>query len=133
MVRAPLGLLGVGLIAIATAYGIAFLGTPDSVLGPACLAAGATAVLTAILWLAARRRGRVPQALGVVIAVVAVATIGGFVIALWAAPPAADGALLLGLPRATVLMLGLTGLVPLVVFPLAYALLFDRYVMPRDE
>ena len=90
-------------------------------------------MLTAIHWLAAQRRGRAPAALGVVIAIVGLATLGGFVIALWAAPPTADGPLLFGLPRVTALMLGLTGLVPLVVFPLAYALLFDRHVMPRNE
>ncbi|MEX2182359.1 MAG: hypothetical protein WD771_09980 [Gemmatimonadaceae bacterium] len=132
MTRAPISLLAAGLVAVAIGYGTVLLGGDATIVGPWCLAVGSTAILTALLWLGARRRGGVAPALGAVVVVVALTTLGGLAFALLASPPAVDGPLLLGLPRVTAVMLLLTGAVPLVALPLAYALLFDRHVMPAD-
>ncbi len=130
MTRAPILLLLVGLVLVGAGYALAFAG--DSPLAPWGLALGATAILAAILWLGARRRGRLPRALGITIVVVALCTAGGFALALLAPVARGGGPLLLGLPRTTAVMLLLVGCVPLVVLPLAYALRFDRDVMPDD-
>jgi peptidoglycan biosynthesis protein MviN/MurJ (putative lipid II flippase) len=123
--------MAVGLALVAAAYALAFAGA--LAVAPWGLALGSTAILAAILWLGARRRGRTPRAFGVVILVVSLSTALGAAVALLAAPPRADGPLLLGLPLVTAVLLLLVGAVPLVVLPLAYALRFDRDVMPRDE
>jgi hypothetical protein len=71
---------------------------------------------------------RRPRLAGAVLTACA-CTFGGFALALLHAAPTADGPLWLGLPRATALLLVVTGAVPLVLLPLAYGLWFEREVM----
>jgi hypothetical protein len=130
MIPRAIWLLLVGLLLVSAAYVLAFVGS--TVIAPWGLALGAACILAAMLWLGARRAGRLPRLLGVALALAALATAGGFAWALLAPPPAADGPLLLGLPRATALMLLVSGAVPLVVLPLTYALAFDRDVLDDD-
>lgn len=130
MRASPIALLSLGLALVAGAYALAFAG--ESPLAPWGLALGSTAILSALLWLGGRRRGRLPPVMAWVIGIVALSTAGGFAIALLAPSPTADGPLLLGLPRATAVMLLLTGVVPLGLLPLAYALRFARDVVPDD-
>lgn len=123
MTRAPILVLLLGLLLVVAAYAIAFDG--GSPLAPWALALGATLVLAAMLWLGGRRRGRLSRKLAAGAVVAAVATFGGFAYALLAPPPVADGPLLLGLPRATTILLGVVGAVPLILLPLIYAAAFD--------
>jgi hypothetical protein len=123
MYRAPILVLVLGLTLVAGAYALAFAG--GGALAPWALALGATLVLTAMLWLGGRRRGRLPRALAAATVLCAVATFGGFAWALIAPAPAADGPLLLGLPRVTAILLLLVGVVPGIVMPLLYAAAFD--------
>lgn len=123
MSRAPILVLVLGLLLLAGGYAMAFAGAPP--LAPWALALGATLVLTAILWLGGRRRGRLPRALAIATLVAALATFGGFAYALLAPAPLADGPLLLGLPRVTAILLLLVGAVPLIALPLLYAASFD--------
>lgn len=60
-------------------------------------------------------------------------TFAGFAFALGATPPTADGPLLFGLPRVTSLMLLLSGAVPLVLLPIAYAWAFPREVSRETQ
>jgi hypothetical protein len=122
MTRAPILLLLTGLVLVAIAYALAIAG--GSALAPWALALGATLVLTAMLWLGGRRRGRLPRALAVACALAALATFGGFAYALLAPAPTADGALLFGLPRTTAILLALVGVVPMLALPLLYAAAF---------
>jgi hypothetical protein len=130
MIPRAIWLLLVGLLLVAAAYALAFAG--NAALAPWGLAVGAACVLAAMLWLGARRAGRLPRLLGIALAIAALATAGGFAWALLAPPPTADGPLLLGLPRTTALMLLIAGAVPLVVLPVAYAFAFDREVLDDD-
>jgi hypothetical protein len=114
---------------VASGYALAFAG---SAFAPWGLALGAACVLAAMLWLGARRAGRLPRRLGAALTVAGLATAGGFAWALVAPPPIAGGPLLLGLPRATTVMLLLVGAVPMVVLPLAYAFAFEREVLDDD-
>ena len=125
--RAPILLLLAGLILVAAAYALAITGASalaPSALAPWTLALGATLVLTAMLWLGGRRRGRLPRALAAACVLAALATFGGFAYALLAPAPTADGALLFGLPRTTAILLTLVGVVPMLAMPLLYAAAF---------
>lgn len=110
-----------------SAYGLSFAGA--SPLAPWLLAAGATLVLTGLGLLGAGERA--PR-LAAAVLIACALTFTGFAAALLMKPHVAGGVLLLGLPRATTLMLLLTGLVPLVMLPIAYAVLFQREVQPDD-
>ena len=132
--RAPILLLLAGLILVAAAYALAITGASalapsalaPSALAPWTLALGATLVLTAMLWLGGRRRGRLPRALAAACVLAALATFGGFAYALLAPAPTADGALLFGLPRTTAILLTLVGVVPMLAMPLLYAAAFHE-------
>jgi hypothetical protein len=129
MIPRAIWMLLVGLLLIVSAYALALA---EHALAPWGLALGAACVLAAMLWLGARRAGRLPRTLGVALTIAGVATASGFAWALLAPAPAAGGPLLLGLPRVTAVMLLLAGAVPLIVLPLAYALAFDREVLDDD-
>lgn len=117
-------LIFVGALAVATAYLATFAG--PLALAPWMLAAGSTLILTG-LGLLGVGPGR-PRLTGAVLVACAL-TFAGFAVALLQSAPTADGPLWLGLPRATALMLVITGAVPLVLLPIAYGLWFDREVM----
>lgn len=115
------------------AYGVVILDIGPVWLAPWGLAIGSAGVLTAMLLLGARRKGRVPRSLVPALIVTFVATAGGLGYALAAAAPAPDGPLLLGLPRTTAVMLILVGAVPLVWLPVAYARAFEKDVLNTDD
>lgn len=113
-----------GALAVAAAYLLAFVG--GHALAPWLLAAGAVLVLTGLGLLGAGA-GRPRLAAAVLLCSACVFI--GFAIGLLGAAPAADGPLLLGLPRTTTLLLICSGLVPLLLLPVAYAWAFPREVM----
>jgi hypothetical protein len=117
-------LLTVGAFAVAFAYALSF-GSESSV-APWLLAAGATLVLTGLGLLGAGPRA--PR-LAAAVLVACACTFAGFAVGLLHEPPASGGPLLFGLPRSTSLLLLFTGLVPLVLLPVAYGLFFERDVM----
>lgn len=125
MSRIPILLVTAGALLVAGAYALLFVGVSDA--APWLMAAGSTLVLTGfgLLGVGPRR----PYLSAAVLTCCAL-TFAGFAVALALGPPAADGALLLGLPRVTTLLLVLTGAVPLVLLPIAYALCFRREVAP---
>lgn len=119
-----IGCLVVGALAVAAAYALTFLdaAAPSA---PWLLATGAVLVLTGLGLLGAGSRA--PR-LAAAVLVASACTLLGFTVALTLAPHAAGGPLLLGLPRATTLLLLLTGGLPLVMLPLAYAWAFPKEV-----
>lgn len=118
-----ISILSFGALLVLAAYGLSFAGA--SPLAPWLLAAGTTLVLTGLGLLGAGERA--PRLAAAVLFACAL-TFTGFATALLLKPHEVGSPLLLGLPRATTLMLLLTGLVPLVMLPIAYAVLFKREV-----
>jgi hypothetical protein len=122
-----ISVLALGALSVLVAYGLTFVDA--TAVAPWLLAAGATLVLTGLGLLGAGPRA--PR-LAAAVLIACTLTFGGFATALLLRPHEAGAALLFGLPRATTLMLICTGLVPLVLLPLAYAALFKREVL-ADE
>lgn len=118
-----ISVLASGALLVLAAYGLAFAGPSPT--APWLLAIGATLVLTGLGLLGAGARA--PR-LAAAVLVACACTLLGFAVALSMAPHTPDAPLLLGLPRATALMLLLTGGIPLVLLPLAYAWAFPREV-----
>lgn len=119
-----IGTLVVGALCVAAAYALTFLDA-DATAAPWLLATGAVLVLTGLGLLGAGARA--PR-LAAAVLVASACTLLGFAVALTLAPHAEGGPLLLGLPPATTLMLLLTGGIPLVMLPLAYAWAFPKEV-----
>lgn len=132
MPRAGLSLLIVGLVAVAAAYALTLAGLSPS-LAPWWLALGSTAVLAGLADLGAARRGRRTPLLTAAMRLAFVSVAAGFVVPLLMPPPAADAALLLGVPRPTAWLLLLAGLGPLLALPLAYAAAFDCEVLSEAD
>jgi hypothetical protein len=118
-----IAVLTAGALAVLAAYTLSV--AASSAIAPWLLAVGATLVLTGLGLLGAGERA--PR-LAAAVLVACSCTLLGFAVALTLTPHSVDGPLLLGLPRATTLMLLLTGGVPLVLLPLAYASAFPREV-----
>lgn len=129
----PIVVLVTGLLLIAIAYAGQLAGHAALAYPKWSLALGASLVLTGMLALAARRPGGTPRALQASVWLTCLATFGGLAYALAAPAPAADGPLLFGLPRVTAIMLLVTGFVPLVLLPLAYARAFGRDVLRESD
>lgn len=119
--------LALGALAVLASYALTF--ASESIAAPWLLAGGATLVLTGLGLLGAGARA--PRLSAAVLTACAL-TFAGFAVALALQPHHADGPLLLGLPRTTALMLALTGAVPLVMLPLAYAAYFKSEVLHDD-
>jgi len=124
--------LVVGLLGIVGAYAGVLLGL-TSPLAPMAMAIGSTAVLAGIAQLAIVRRGRATPRLARTVRWVFGAMGCGFVGVLLMPAPVAGGPLLFGLPRATAILLLVTGALPLLALPVAYARAFDDEVMPAPE
>ena len=123
--RISIFLLLIGALAVASAYGLTIADAGASV-APWAMALGATLVLTGLGLLGVGpRRPRLTAA----VLVACARTFIGFAVGLLLAPPTADGALLLGLPVPTAILLLISGLVPLVLLPIAYALAFRTEVL----
>lgn len=125
--QVSISILTAGAVAVLGAYGLSFAGAAQA--APWLLAAGATLVLTGLGLLGA---GEHAPRLAAAVLVACALTFTGFAVGLLSAPHSAGGALLFGLPRATALLLLLTGAVPLVMLPLAYAAAFRREVQSDD-
>lgn len=119
----PIAVLTLGALVVLAAYALTFAGTTP--MAPWLLAIGAVLVLTGLGLLGAGPRA--PR-LAAAVLVACACTLLGFFAALTLAPHVAGGPLLFGLPRATALMLLLTGGIPLVLLPLAYAWAFPHEV-----
>lgn len=122
-----IAVLTIGALAVLGAYALSLVA--DSNVAPWLLAAGATLVLTGLGLLGAGERA--PR-LAAAVLIACALTFAGFATALLLKPHAVGGPLLFGIPRATTLLLLLTGLVPLVMLPLAYAALFKSEAL-ADE
>ncbi len=132
--RVAVGAMFSSTLAIAAAYGSAFLsgGSPAwatwlFVGGTACLMVGA-------MVLGAARPGRRLGPVLLAFAFIWIVIVGGFsVVLLLPATDSAVSALWLGLPpRAAVIVYGI-GLLPVLVLPLAYALTFDSLTLSEAD
>lgn len=133
MRRIGLSLLIAGLGAVGAAY-LLFVAGWSRDLAPWLIALGSAGALAGLACLGAARgtRHRTPRlAAAIVFAFLAVA--GGLLGALALPAAAAGDPLLLGLPRATTLLLLLTGAIPLLLLPVAYALAFDDEVLSASD
>lgn len=132
--RIAIGLIVSAVIAIAAAYSTALVLAPAPAFVAQALAYGIGASMTGAFMLGATRDGTLSPWLAVVFVMVCVVVTGTFwwVLAL---PPheGAGGALWLGLPRRTAMVLYGVGAVPMVLLPIAYTLAFDRSILPDDD
>lgn len=122
-----IAVLTAGALAVLAAYALSF-GSP-SPMAPWLMAVGAVFVLAGLGLLGA---GPNAPRLAAAVLVACACTLIGFAVALTLPLHSAGGPLLFGLPRATALMLILTGGLPLVLLPLAYAWAFPREVADED-
>jgi len=119
--------MALGGVAIALAYGAAFLPRPAPDAAPWLMVAGITLLLLSTFWLGVRAGGQRPPALfRIALALLGLLLAGGFTAALALAPESPGSALLLGLPRRAAILLYGAGLVPALLLPVVYALTFDR-------
>ncbi|MBL8997483.1 MAG: hypothetical protein JNL44_09225 [Gemmatimonadetes bacterium] len=133
MRRIGLSLLIAGLGAVVAAY-LLFVAGWSRDLAPWLIALGSAGALAGLACLGAARGGRrrTPR-LAAAIALAFLAVAGGVLGALALPPPAAGDPLLLGLPRATALLLTFTGAIPLLLLPVAYAFAFDDEVLSASD
>ncbi|HEX8691351.1 MAG TPA: hypothetical protein VF746_02825 [Longimicrobium sp.] len=131
--RSALLALLAGTLAIAAAYGSAFLPGDPPEWSPWAMGIGTAVVMVASMALGAARRGGGIGRLKLPFAFTFLVLAGGFC-AVLALPPEAPGApLFLGLPlRAAIVLLGI-GLLPLLVLPVAYALTFDEMTLSEED
>jgi hypothetical protein len=132
--RLALFLILGGTLAIAAAYVAALVRPEGSDWAPWAIALGAAAVPVGLFVLGATHRGRLSRGLLVVFGLVFMIVAGCFALAL--ALPAnegAGGALLLGLPLRTAIVLYGVGFLPLVLLPVAYAVSFDSSVLREED
>lgn len=131
---AALPLVCSGTAAAGAGYLAALLPGPSPVWAAYALSFGIGALLSGLLILGARREGRISPRLAWLFLATGTWVAGGLVLLL-ALPGSGggDAALFLGLPaRAAFLLLGI-GLVPGLVIPLAYALVFDGDTLSEDD
>ena len=129
--RAILALVFVFLVTIAAGYAGTFFAAGWA---PWCLAIGTCGALMSLMALGAVRRGRITPVLWWVFGGMFVFCAGCFTTAL--AMPANEGAggpLLFGFPlRSTIVLLGVA-VVPLLVFPFAWAFTFDSAMLSDED
>ncbi len=120
-----------GILAQASAMGLALAGLPEAPLTNWLAVGGITATMAGVLVLGALRHGRLSCWGAVAAGTVVCALLVGFSAALLLPPETAAGPLWLGLPRrAAIILLGV-GLLPVFVLPACYAL--DVRVRARDD
>jgi hypothetical protein len=129
--RAILVLVFLAFVTIAAGYAGTFFAAGWS---PWCLAIGTCGALMSLMALGAVRRGRITPVLRWVFGGMFVFCAGCFSTAL--AMPASEGAggpLLFGFPlRSTIVLLGIA-VVPLLIFPLAWAFTFDSAMLSEED
>jgi len=132
--RVALTTLVVSCLAIAGAYALAFLPGGAPAWAAWGIAIGGPGSLSAIMLLGAARGGRVRVVVGAAIGLTFVVLAGAFALALLL--PAAEGpggALLLGLPVRTAVVIYGVGLVPMFFLPAAYAAAFDAGTLAEHD
>jgi hypothetical protein len=129
-----LGLVVFSLLVVGAGYAGSFTPGGPAAWAPWCLSTGTCGALMSLMALGSVRRGRIAPALRWVFAGMFVWCAGCFAVAL--ALPADEGvggALLFGFPlRSTVVLLGVA-VVPILVFPLAWALTFESSMLSEDD
>lgn len=122
------------VFAITAAYGATIVLQPAPGFVAPALAYAIGTSITGMFVLGAARNGTLRPWLVAVFVTVFLMVTGTFwwVLAL-PADEGAGGALLLGLPRRTAMVLCGVGAVPMLLLPLAYALAFDRDVLSEEE
>ena len=134
MRRLVLRLLSLSVLLVALAYGAVFLPGDTPAWAPWLLAVGSNGVIMTLMALGAVRRDRLPRSLAWTFIGLFALCAGAFLFAL--AMPAAEGpggALLLGLPVRTAVVLYGIGVVPIAILPLAYALTFESSTLSDDD
>ena len=132
--RLPLAVLVLSCLAVAGAYGLAFLpgGAPPLAIWGVAL--GSAGMLSSAMALGAMRAGRLrPVALGACLLTFLVVAGAFGIVLLLPAPTNAPEDLWLGLPRRAAIVLYGVGVVPLLFLPLAYAVSFDADTLNEDD
>src|ERR1035437_6107365 len=129
-----LGLVFLSLLVVGAGYAGSFASGGAAGGGPWCLALGTCGTLMSLMALGAVRRGHIAPVLRWVFAGMFLWCGGCFAVALTLpADEGAGGALLFGFPlRATIGLVGIA-VVPILVFPLAWALTFDSSMLSEDD
>ncbi len=126
-----LRLVVLSLLTVGAGYAGSFAA---AIWAPWCLAVGTCGTLMSLMALGAVRRGHITPVLRWVFAGMFLWCAGCFCVAL--ALPANEGAggtLLFGFPlRSTIVLLGIA-VVPILIFPLAWALTFDSAMLSEDD
>ena len=129
-----LSLVVLSLLVIAAGYAGSFAPGGPAAWSPWCLAIGTCGALMSLMALGSVRRGRIAPVLRVVFAGMFLFCAGCFCVAL--ALPANEGAggpLVFGFPlRSTIVLLGVA-VVPILVFPFAWALTFDSSMLSEED
>lgn len=130
--RPHLAAFAASILAVAVAYGAAFLPAGAPPWAPWLMAVGIAGALASVMALGAAREGGLGP-LGPVFLFVFVVVAGGFAAALLLEDAGAGTALWLGLPPPAAVVLYGVGLLPLVLVPAAYALTFERLTLSDEE
>jgi hypothetical protein len=125
-----LGVLVLALLAIASAYGSAFVVAGGASWSVPAFVLGIGLASGAMMALGAARDGHLGVLWAPILGTVAI-VIGGLLLA-WSMPGAGEP-LWLGLPRRAAIVLYGVGLLPMFVLPLAYAWTFDRITLRADD
>ena len=127
-------LLAVSCFLVAIAYAALFVSTTVPAWAPLSLAIGANGVIMSLMAIGAVRHDTMPRSLVWTFIGLFVLCAGAFVVALvMPAQEGAGGALLLGLPLRTAIVLYGVGVVPIAILPLAYALTFDSSTLSEED
>ena len=121
-----------GLVAVA--YATMFASAAPPAWAPVALAIGANGVIMTLMAIGAVRHDTMPRSLAMTFIGLFVLCAGAFVVALLLPPQeGAGGALLLGLPLRTAIVLYGVGVVPIAILPLAYALTFESSTLSEGD
>lgn len=129
-----LGLVVLSLLVVGAGYAGSFASGGPAGWAPWCLALGTCGTLMSLMALGAVRRGRIAPVLRWVFAGMFLWCGGCFAVALaLPADEGAGGALLFGFPlRSTIVLVGIA-VVPIFIFPLAWALTFDSSMLSEED
>lgn len=134
MKRALIRLLVLCCCLVALAYGTLFVSASPPPWAPIMLAVGANGVILTLMAIGAMRRDTLPRSLAWTFIGLFVLCAGAFVAALlMPAHEGVGGALLLGLPLRTAILLYGVGVVPIAVLPFAYAWTFDSSTLNDED
>lgn len=131
--RIALQLVFLSTLAIAAAYGSAFLPGGAPSWAPWAMVLGTTTVMVALMALGVIRRGQGLGTLLLPMLFVFALVVGAFAAALLMPAETAADPMLLGLPRRAAVVLYGVGLLPMFILPIAYALTFDRMTLSAAD